>query len=119
MSFQHQMNINKIYFYYILKKMKIYETRIYDERRQKIKLLDVIQFREKESKQTFNAKIIQLSYFKNFKDAIIDSGIKNILPNANSIEEGVKIYQSFPHKEGTYKEAANKYGVLRMKFELV
>ena len=46
--------------------------------------------------------------------------LKKILPNARSLKEGVKIYESFPHGEGgTYKDAAKKYGVLRMKFELL
>ena len=45
--------------------------------------------------------------------------IKNILPNATSLGDVIKIYESFLHKERTYKEAAEKYGVLRMKFDIL
>ena len=47
-------------------------------------------------------------------------GIKKVLPSAKSLVEGIKMYEAFPHKEyGNYKDAAKKYGVLRMKFELL
>ena len=46
--------------------------------------------------------------------------LKKVLPNARSLKDGVKIYESLPHGEGgTFKAGAIKYGVLRMKFELI
>ena len=36
-----EMNLDTIYFDYILSGKKIYETRVYDEKRQKIKLKSV------------------------------------------------------------------------------
>lgn len=98
----------------------MYETRIFDKKRQAIKLLDIVTFTEKETKNTFKAKITELSHFKTFKEAISEVGIKKVLPSAKSLVDGIKTYESFPHKEyGTYKDAAKKYGVLRMKFELL
>ena len=41
------------------------------------------------------------------------------MPNARSVEDAVKLYEAFPHDEGTYKKGAQKYGVLRIKFELL
>ena len=112
------MNLDSIYFNYIKKKIKLYETRVYDDKRQKIKLLDKVKFKEKGSKRFFNAIITELSYFSNFREAIIPVGIKKILPNARSLDDGVKIYENFPHSEGNYKKGAKKFGVLRMKFKL-
>ena len=110
------MKLDSIYFNYIKSGKKEYETRIYDEKRQKIKLLEEVIFTEKENeKNTFTAIITELSYFKNFKEAIEEVGVKKVLPNAKSLKEAIKIYESFP----TYKEGAKKYGVLRMKFVLV
>jgi ASC-1-like (ASCH) protein len=61
-----------------------------------------------------------LSYFDNFENAIKEVGIKKVLPNARSLKEGVSIYNKFPHGEGgTFKTAAKKYGVLRMKFKII
>jgi ASC-1-like (ASCH) protein len=115
-----EMQLDPIYFNQIEQKKKLYETRIYDKKRQAIKLLDIIIFTNKETKKTFNAKITELSYFQNFTEALTEVGIKKVLPNTGSLVEGIKIYESFPHKEyGNYKEAAKKYGVVRLKFQIV
>ena len=92
----------------------------YDKKRRNVKLLDIVEFKDRGSKRTFIAKITELSYFNNFKEAIEGAGIKKVLPNAGSLKDGVEIYESLPHGEGgTFKAGAIKYGVLRMKFELM
>jgi ASC-1-like (ASCH) protein len=113
------MHLDTIYFDFIKQQIKLYETRVYDAKRQQIKLLDKVTFHDRGSKRTFKALITELSWFKNFKEAIEPVGIKKVLPNAKSLKEGIKIYESFPHSEGSYKKGATKYGVLRMKFKLV
>ena len=114
------MKLESIYFDYIKKGVKLYETRVYDKKRQEVKLLDIILFKDRGSKRTFKAKITELSHFKNFREAIEGVGIKKVLPNAKSLKDGIKIYENFPHGEGgTFKDGAKKYGVLRMKFELL
>jgi len=119
-KFNSKMKLDTIYFNYIKDGIKLYETRVYDKKRQELNLLDIIEFSDRNSKNTFTAIITELSYFKNFKDAIEEVGIKKVLPNARSLKEGVKIYESFPHGEGaTFKEGAAKYGVIRMTFELL
>ncbi len=86
---------------------------------EQVKLLDIIIFHERNSKNNFKAQIIELSWFPSFEEAIKTVGIKKVLPNAHSLKDGIKIYESFPHKEGNYKKGAKKYGVLRMKFKLL
>lgn len=116
-----QMKLEEIHFNNIINKKKLYETRIYDKKRREIKLLDEITFINKNNTtKTFKGLITELSYFENFKLAIEEVGIKKVLPNVKSLKDGIEIYNNFPHGEGgTYKEAAKKYGVLRMKFELL
>ena len=114
------MKLDTIYFDYIKNKVKLYETRVYDSKRREIKLLDVVEFEDRSSNRKFKARIVELAYFKNFKDAIEPVGIKKVLPNAKSLKDGIDIYNKFPHGEGGfYKDAAKKHGVLRMKFELL
>ena len=110
-----EMKLDTIYFDYIKGGKKVYETRVYDEKRQKIKLKDIVLFKDRGSKKTFKAQIVELSWFKTFKDAIEDSGVKKVLPNARSLEDAIKIYEGFPN----YKSGAKKYGVLRLKFNLI
>tara|TARA_Y100000389_G_C16963450_1_gene272166 strand:- start:51 stop:413 length:363 start_codon:yes stop_codon:yes gene_type:complete len=113
------MNLDSIYFNLIKNKKKLYETRVLDEKRKKINLLDVVEFKERGTNRTFNGVITELSYFSNFKEAIIDCGLKKVMPNARSIDDAVTLYENFPHVEGNYKKAAKKNGVLRMKFQLI
>ena len=115
----HAMKLDTIYFDAILNKKKIYEVRVNDAKRQKIKLLDTITFSDNSSDRQFKCRIIELSFFNNFKDAIIASGLKKVLPNTHSINNGITLYESFPHSEGSYKLGAKRFGVLRLKFELL
>jgi ASC-1-like (ASCH) protein len=114
------MKLDTIYFDSIKNGIKIYETRVYDKKRREMKLLDEIRFIDRENrKRTFTGKVVELSYFNDFRSAIEEVGIKKVLPNARSLDEGVKIYNSFPSGEGgTFKDAAKKYGVLRFKVEI-
>ena len=98
---------------------KPYETRVYDTKRQKVQLMDKVLFRDRCSDRTFEALITELSYFKDFKEAILETGLKKLLPNARTVKDGIKMYESFPHLEGTFKDGAKKFGVLRMKFMLL
>ena len=113
------MKLDSIYYDLIKNKQKLYETRVFDPKRQKMKLLDVIEFTNRETGKKMNAKIVELSHFKTFELAIRDCGLKKVMPNARSVEDAVKLYEAFPHDEGTYKKGALKYGVLRIKFELL
>jgi ASC-1-like (ASCH) protein len=116
-----EMKLDTIYFDFIKNGEKIYETRVYDTKRREIKLLDRVKFVDRgNSKRSFDAVITELSYFNDFKQAIETVGIKKVLPNARTLKEGIELYHSFPHGEGgTFKDGAKKYGVLRMKFNLL
>jgi ASC-1-like (ASCH) protein len=109
-----EMQLDTIHFNNIKNKKKIYETRLLDEKRKKIKLLDVITFIDRGSSKTFKAKVTELAYFNDFESAIIDCGVKKVLPNVRSLADGIELYESIPG----YKEGQKKYGILRMIFEL-
>ena len=113
------MKLDPIYYEYIVEGLKDYELRIYDEKRQKIKLFDSIKFINRKNKRTFKAVVTGLTFYQNFEEAIGDTGVERLLPNVKGEKKGVENYNNFPHGEGgTYKEAAEKYGVLRIKFDV-
>jgi ASC-1-like (ASCH) protein len=114
-----EMHLDSVYFDYILDRTKIYEIRVYDRKRRKIRLLDTIKFYDRGSERTLDAVITELSYFNNFYGAIEEVGVKKVLPNARSTKDAVSTYEKFPHEEGNYKKGAEKYGILRMRFEVV
>ena len=77
---------------------KIYETRVYDEKRQKIGLRNIILFKDRDSDRQFIGIVNELSYFETFREAVIDCGLRKVLPNVRSLEKAVSLYESFPHK---------------------
>lgn len=113
------MKLDSKYYKLIKNKQKLYETRVFDPKRQKLKLLDVIEFTNRETKEKMTAKIVELSHFQTFELAIRDCGLKKLMPNVRSVEDAVKLYEEFPHDEGNYKKGSQKYGVLRIKFDLL
>lgn len=59
-------------------------------------------------------KIINIIKCNNFNDLLSNYSLSDILPNATSIEEGLKIYNSIYSKEKEFK-----YGVLGIYIEVV
>ena len=112
------MKLDKLYYELIKSGQKIYETRVFDTKRQKLKLMDIIEFTNRETGSQFKAQITELSYFNDFESAIVDCGLKKVMPHLRSVVDAVKIYNNFPHETGSYKKGAEKYGVLRIKFSL-
>ncbi len=114
-----KMKLDAVYFDLIKSGKKTFETRVFDPKRQKLKLLEVLEFEHRETKETFQAQIIELAHFKNFREAIVDCGLKKVMPNVASVQKAVTLYETFPHDEGSYLKGAQKYGVLRIKFKLL
>lgn len=100
---------------------KIYEVRVNDPKRQKMKVGDNWTFshNDKPELPLIHTKIVGIDLFDSFKAAIEDSGIQNVLPHAADLKSGIEMYNNFPHAEGTYRDGAEKYGVVRFKLEVL
>jgi len=106
----HSMRLQEPHFTNVLTGKKIYETRVNDPKRQKMNIGDIIQIRHNDDeKKTYKIVITERKLYKTFRDAIVDSGVKKVLPNTNSTNNGIKLYESFPG----YIEGAKQYGVVR------
>jgi len=113
---KHQMRLSKIPFFRIKKGEKIIETRTNDEKRQKVKIGDEIEFTLLDNPtETVTVKVKGLSRFNSFKDLY------------SSFD-----YHMFGHPEGTTlkdqlidirkdysEEKENKYGALGIHIELI
>jgi ASC-1-like (ASCH) protein len=107
------MNLDPIHFTSILSGSKIYELRVFDAKRKRFKLKDDIVFTEKGTNRTMIKTITELSYFNSFREALVTTNIKQILPNESTLESAIQVYESFPN----YIENAKRFGVLRIKFK--
>ena len=106
----HLMKLQEPHFTNIQNGAKIYELRVNDPKRQKMNIGDIIKISHNDDEtKTYQVVIVDKQIYSNFRKAIEDSGIKKVLPYSNSIDNGVKLYESF----SGYTEKAKKYGVVR------
>lgn len=104
----HIMKLSEPYYSLVKTNKKTVEIRVYDEKRQKLKIKDTIVFTKQDGSGKFKKKIINLVISKNFETSIRGATLKKCMPNIKSIKEAVNIYHSFPN----YKENAKKFGVV-------
>ena len=108
------MKHREVYFNQIKSGEKIYEIRLNDEKRKLITIGDTIVFRkEPVLTDTVLVKVVDLLYFKSFKQMV------NILPlnkvgfSSESKQEVIDIYHKF-----YCKADEEKFGVLAIKVEI-
>ncbi len=126
LKINHTMKLINPYYQYVRDGEKKYEIRINDEKRQLFQIGNVIQitFNDKigniyVDKPNYFVRVTEKNLYKNFREAIIDSGIRNVLPNVSDTEEGISIYENFMHRDGLFKHVALKYGIVRFKFQVI
>ena len=111
----HEMKLQPEYYNFILNGTKRIEIRLYDEKRQSIKLGDTIKFlKEPELSESFNAKVIGLLRYNSFKDMFKDFDISILSDKSMTKEELIKVLEQF-----YTKEKQEQYGVLGIRIELM
>ncbi len=109
----HQMNLQSKYFDFIKNGTKRIELRLYDEKRQQIKLGDSIEFSKSENEK-FKAKVIGLLRYETFSDLFNDFDISVLADQSMTKQELLNVLQEFYTPE---KQA--QYGVLGIRLELL
>ncbi len=111
---EYKMKLQPKYYDDILYGTKRIELRLYDEKRQNLKLGDIIEFiKEPELKESFKAKVVGLLRYSTFEELMEDFDI-SVLADKNMTRK--KLLDTL---EKFYsKEEQEKYGVLGIKIEL-
>ena len=109
----HQMNLQSKYFDFIKNGTKRIELRLYDEKRQQIKLGDSIEFSKSENEK-FKVRVIGLLRYETFSDLFNDFNISVLADQAMTKQELLNVLQEFYTPE---KQA--QYGVLGIRLELL
>ena len=114
----HDLTLDDIYYNYISNGEKVYELRINDDKRKNMKESDYVNFYNRMNKddKIIKTKIIQRKEYKSFLEAITDIGYKQLMPQTNSIDEAVNIYEKIDN--GNYFKEAQLKGVVVFKIEL-
>ena len=109
------MKLQPKYYNFILNGTKRIEIRLYDEKRQQIKIGDTIKFlKEPELNESFNTKVIGLLRYKSFKEMFRDFDISVLSDKSMTKEELIGVLEQF-----YTKKKKKKYGVLGIRIELI
>ncbi len=111
----HEMKLKPKYYNFILNGTKRIEIRLYDKKRQNIKLGDTIKFlKEPELSEFFKAKVIGLLKYNSFEDMFKDFDISILADKSMTKEELIKVLEQF-----YTKDKQEQYGVLGIRIDLI
>lgn len=112
---EHEMKLQPEYYNFILNGTKRIEIRLYDEKRQQIKIGNVIKFlKEPELNDSFNAKVVGLLRYNSFEEMFKDFDISILSDESMTKDELISVLEQF-----YTKEKQEKYGVLGIRIELI
>ena len=110
---EHEMKLQPEYYNFILNGTKRIEIRLFDEKRQQIKIGDTIKFlKEPDLNESFNAKVTGLLRYNSFEDMFKDFDISILSDKSMTKEELIGVLEQF-----YTKEKQEKYGVLGIQIE--
>ncbi len=109
----HEMNLQPKYYDFIKDGTKRIELRLYDEKRQKIALGDIIEFAKSETDK-FRAEVIGLIRYNTFEDLFNDFDISLLADQSMTKTELLNVLGEFYTPE---KQA--EFGVLGIRLKLL
>lgn len=109
----HKMSLRPKYYDFIKDGTKRIELRLYDEKRQKIKLGDEIEFSKSEAEK-FNAKVIGLIRYQSFEDLFKDFPIEILADKTMTKDELLNVLSEF-----YTKEKQREFGVVGIRIKII
>ena len=112
---QHSMKLKQPYFDLIKTKIKTYEIRLFDEKRQKIQVGDEIVFeKDPNDGEVLHTFVVDLLRFPNFSTMLETLDFNKIGFGGKTKEEIEKTYHEF-----YTKEEEQMFGVLAIKVQVI
>ncbi len=112
---EHKIKLQPQYYNYILYGTKRIEIRLYDEKRQQIKIGDTIIFlKEPDLNESFKAKVTGLLRYNSFEDMFIDFDTSILSDKSMTKKDLINVLEQF-----YTKEKQKQYGVLGIRIELI
>jgi len=112
---EHKIKLQPQYYNYILYGTKRIEIRLYDEKRQQIKIGDTIIFlKEPDLNESFKAKVTGLLRYNSFEDMFIDFDTSILSDKSMTKKDLINVLEQF-----YTKEKQKQYGVLGIRVELI
>lgn len=112
---EHKIKLQPQYYNYILNGTKRIEIRLYDEKRQQIKIGDTIIFlKEPDLNESFKAKVTDLLRYNSFEDMFKDFDTSILSDKSMTKKDLINVLEQF-----YTKEKQKQYGVLGIRIELI
>lgn len=112
---EHKIKLQPQYYNYILYGTKRIEIRLYDEKRQQIKIGDTIIFlKEPDLNESFKAKVTCLLRYNSFEDVFKDFDTSILSDKSMTKKDLINVLEQF-----YTKEKQKQYGVLGIRIELI
>ena len=112
---EHKIKLQPQYYNYILYGTKRIEIRLYDEKRQQIKIGDTIIFlKEPDLNESFKAKVTGLLRYNSFEDMFKDFDTSILSDKSMAKKDLINVLEQF-----YTKEKQKQYGVLGIRIELI
>lgn len=112
---KHEMKLQPEYYNFILNGTKRIEIRLFDEKRQQIKIGDTIKFlKDDDLNESFNAKVTGLLRYNSFEDMFKDFDISILSDKSMTKDELIGVLKQF-----YTKEKQEQFGVLGIRIELL
>lgn len=109
----HKMKLQTKYYNFILNGTKRIEIRLYDKKRQQIKVGDNIMFlKEPDLKEYFNVRVIELLKYNSFEDMFKDFDISILSDKSMTKEELLNDLEKY-----YTKDKQKEYGVLGIRID--
>ncbi len=97
---EHEIKLQPEYYNFILNGTKRIEIRLFDEKRQQIKIGDTIKFfKEPDLNKSFNAKVTGLLRYNSFEDMFKDFDISILSDKSMTKEQLIGVLEQFYTKE--------------------
>lgn len=112
---EHKIKLQPQYYNYILYGTKRIEIRLYDEKRQQIKIGDTIIFlKEPDLNESFKTKVTGLLRYNSFEDMFKDFDTSILSDKSMTKKDLINVLEQF-----YTKEKQKQYGVLGIRIELI
>ena len=109
----HEMNLQPKYYDFIKDGTKRIELRLYDKKRQKIKLGDEIEFSKSETEK-FKAKVAGLIRYQSFEDLFKDFPIEILADKTVTKDELLNALSKF-----YTKEKQQEFGIVGIRIKII
>ena len=114
MSKKYEIGVAEPYFTYIKDRVKTVEGRLQKGKHAQIRKGDIVDISNNKGTDSIEVQVVDVRIFSSFKEMLEKEELKKVLPNVNSVNEGVAVYRQF------YSEEKEKeFGVVAIEIERV